>query len=196
MAIPTRRIRLRPGDRARLEAWVRTRTTPQRQVERAQIVLGSADGRSSYELAEELNISRPTVQRWLDRYEADGIEGLEDRPRSGRPRKVTQEVEEEVVEKTTQEDPPQGTHWSTRIMAEETGLHHSQVARIWKGHGLKPHLVADHLLARRHGISPRAFTPQLQGGRETPDSRLLVRFDPGYPILCECSESMSLPSQP
>ena len=148
MAIPTRRIRLRRGDRDRLEAWIRTRTTPQRQVERAQIVLGSADGKSSYELAEELKITRPTIQRWLDRYEADGIEGLVDRPRTGRPRKVTEEVEEEVVEKTTQEDPPQGTHWSTRIMAKETGLHHSQVARIWRGHGLKPHLIKTFKLSR------------------------------------------------
>lgn len=149
MPIPTRVIRLRRGDRKRLEGWVRTRTTPQRQVERARIVLGSADRKSSYELAEELNLSRPTIQRWLDRYEAEGIEGLEDRPRSGRPRtKVTPEVVDEVVEMTTQEDPPQGTHWSTRIMAEETGLHPSQVARIWRTHGLKPHLVKTFKLSR------------------------------------------------
>jgi transposase len=135
MAIPTRRIRLRRGDRARLETWLRTRTIPQRQVERARIVLGSALGKSSYELAEELGLSRPTIQRWLDRYEAEGLQGLEDRPRSGRPRTVTPDVEAEVVEKTLKEDPPQGTHWSTRLMAEETDLHHSQVARIWRAHG-------------------------------------------------------------
>jgi len=134
-------IRLRRGDRKRLEGWLRTRTTPQRQVERAEIVLGSADGLSSYELAERLGLSRPTVQRWLDRYEAEGIQGLEDRSRSGRPRTVTPEVVEEVIEMTTQDDPPEGTHWSTRIMAEEVGLHHSQVARIWRAHGLKPHLI-------------------------------------------------------
>ena len=148
MAIPTRRIRLRRGDRARLETWLRTRTTPQRQVERARIVLGSAQGKSSYELAEELGLSRPTIQRWLDRYEADGLQGLEDRPRSGRPRTVTPDVEAEVVEKTLEEDPPQGTHWSTRLMAEETDLHHSQVARIWRAHGLKPHRVKTFKLSK------------------------------------------------
>jgi transposase len=148
MAIPTRIIRLRRGDRKRLESWIRTRTTPQRQVERARIVLGSADGKSGYLLMEELKVTRPTIQRWLDRYEADGLEGLEDRPRSGRPRTLTPEVEAEVVEKTTQEDPPRGTHWSARIMARETGLHHSQVARIWRAHGLKPHLVKTFKLSR------------------------------------------------
>lgn len=104
-------------------------------------MLGSAEGKSSYELAEELGLSRPTIQRWLDRYEAEGLQGLEDRPRSGRPRTVTPDVEAEVVEKTLEDDPPQGTHWSTRLMAEETDLHHSQVARIWRAHGLKPHRV-------------------------------------------------------
>lgn len=148
MAIPTRSIRLRDGDRKQLEHWIRTRTTPQRQVERARIVLGSADGKSGHQLADELNLSRPTIQRWLDRYEARGLEGLTDRNRSGRPRKVDHEVEQKVVTKTTQEDPPSGTHWSTRIMAKETGLHHSQIARIWRAHGLKPHLVKTFKLSR------------------------------------------------
>jgi transposase len=132
----------------RLEAWLRCRTTPQRQVERARIVLGSAEGKSSYTLSEELGVSRPTIQRWLDRYEEAGIAGLEDRPRSGRPRTVTPRVEARVVHKTLHEDPPSGTHWSTRIMAEETGLHHSQIARIWSTHGLKPHRVKTFKLSR------------------------------------------------
>ena len=137
-----RRIRLRPGDREELESWVRARTTPQRRVERARIVLGSADGLSARAPRREVGVSLPTVKRWLDRYEAEGLAGLEDRPRRGRPRtSVTAEVEAEVVRRTLEEDPPRGTHWSTRLMAEAAGLHHSQVARIWRAHGLKPHLT-------------------------------------------------------
>ncbi|WP_425153200.1 helix-turn-helix domain-containing protein [Candidatus Palauibacter sp.] len=57
---------------------------------------------------------------------------MEDRPRRGRPRtSVTAEVEAEV-RRTLEEEPPRGTHWSTRLMAEAAGLHHSQVARIWR----------------------------------------------------------------
>ena len=86
--------------------------------------------------------SLPTVQRWLNRYEAEGLAGLEDRPRPGRPRtRITPEVEAEIVRRTLEEDPPSGTHWSTRLMAGAAGLHHSQVARIWRAHGLKPHRV-------------------------------------------------------
>ena len=45
------------------------------------------------------------------------------------------------MRRTLEEDPPSGTHWSTRLMAEAAGLHHGQVARIWRARGLKPHLA-------------------------------------------------------
>ena len=137
-----RRIRLRPGDREELERRVRARKTPQRRAERARIVLGSADGLSGRAMARRFGLSLPTVQRWVGRYDAEGLAGLEDRRRPGRPRtSVTPEVEAEVVRGTLEEDPPRGTHWSTRLMGAEAGLHHSQVARIWRAHGLKPHLT-------------------------------------------------------
>ncbi len=133
---------MRPGDRKELEGWVRARTTPQRRVERARIILGSAGGLPGRTLAREIGVSLPTVQRWLDRYDEEGLAGLEDRSRPGRPRStITPEVEAEVVRRTLEEKPPRGTHWSTRLMAEGMGLHHSQVGRIWNAHGLKPHRV-------------------------------------------------------
>lgn len=125
-----------------LEQWIRSRTTPHRLVERARIVLASAAGKPTTQISEELQISRPTVQRWLDRYEAEGLDGIEgDRPRPGRPRRITAEIETDVVRRTLETKPPEGTHWSSRLMARETGLHFTQVARIWKAHGLKPHRV-------------------------------------------------------
>ena len=104
-------------------------------------MLGAAGGKSSYVLSDELGLSRPTIQRWLDRYEDDGLEGLEDRPRSGRPRTVTLDVEAEVIRKTLEEKPPEGTHWSSRLLGNIMGLHHSQVSRIWAAHRLKPHRI-------------------------------------------------------
>lgn len=142
MPRPPRTIRLRRGDRVTLEQWIRSRTTPHRLVERARIVLASAAGKPTTQISEELQISRPTVQRWLDRYEAEGLDGIEgDRPRPGRPRRITAEIETDVVRRTLETKPPEGTHWSSRLMARETGLHFTQVARIWKAHGLKPHRV-------------------------------------------------------
>lgn len=143
MPLPIRITALRRGDRAILEQWVRARTTPRRVVERARIVLASADGQSGDAICQLLHVSRPTVSRWLDRYAADGAAGLEaDRPRSGRPKRITAAREEAIVELTLQTAPPDGgTHWSTRLMAAHTGVHQTTVSRIWRAHGIKPHLV-------------------------------------------------------
>lgn len=143
MPLPTRVITLRRGDRALLDAWVHGRTTPQRLVERAKIVLASADGASGTAICQQVGVSRPTVSQWLDRYEAEGLAGLAtDRPRSGRPKTITPEFEAAVVDATLHEAPPDGgTHWSTRLMAQHVGTHQMAISRIWRAHGLKPHRV-------------------------------------------------------
>jgi transposase len=142
MPLPIRVTRLRRGDRRRLEELVRTRTSAQRVVERARIVLASAEGEAGSAIAARLAVSRPTVTLWLDRYGADGLAGLvQDRPRPGRPKTITPEDEAAVIHRTLQTRPPQGTHWSTRLMAEATGYHHATIARIWQAHGLQPHRV-------------------------------------------------------
>ena len=143
MPLPIRKIALRRGDRSRLEQLVRTRTTPHRVVERAQIVLASAGGAAGNAICAQLQVSRPTVSRWLDRYDADGVSGLEvDRPRAGRPKQITLADEEAIVARTLRTRPPKdATHWSSRLMADVTGYHHATIARIWRTHGLKPHRV-------------------------------------------------------
>jgi transposase len=76
-------------------------------------VLGSADRLPTHVIGQQLDISRPSVQRWLDRYEECGLSGIEeDRPRPGRPRVVTPVIEEKVVRKTLYEKPPHETCWS------------------------------------------------------------------------------------
>lgn len=144
MPLPIRVIRLRRGDRARLQRVSRSRTAPHRVVERARIVLASAAAESGSAICATLGVSRPTVTLWLDRYEAEGVAGLtRDRPRSGRPKRLTPADEAAIIDRTLHTAPPtdQSTHWSTRLMAEATGLHHSTIARIWKAHGLQPHKV-------------------------------------------------------
>jgi transposase len=148
MAYTKRVIELRAGDRAILESWVRSRTGEKRRGERAAIVLGAADGESGHALSERLGVSRPTVQRWLDRYEAEGLGGLADLSRPGRPRQISRERDDEVVRKTLEESPSVGTHWSSRLMAKETGLPFGRIARIWRAHGLKPHRVETFKLSR------------------------------------------------
>ena len=140
MGLPIRRIRLRRGDRQRLEKLVGKRTTAQRVVERAAIVLSSAEGVSGATICAQVGVSRPTVTLWLDRYDADGIEALvRDRPRSGRPQRITAEDEAEIIRRTLHEKPKNATHWSCRLMAKEVGVHPSTISRIWRAHALQPH---------------------------------------------------------
>ena len=84
MPRPIRTVQLSEPDRAELEALVRSRTAEQRVVERCRIVLASAAGLKSDAIQAAVGVSKPTVQTWLDRYEANGIPGLlRDLPRSG-----------------------------------------------------------------------------------------------------------------
>jgi len=143
-----------------------------------RIILGSAGGLPGRTLAREIGVSLPTVQGWLDRYDEEGLAGLEDRSRPGRPRST---ITPEVVRRTLEEKPPRGTHWSTRLMAECMGLHHSQMGRIWNAHGLKPHRVRYFKLS----TDPR-FVEKLRdvvGLAAGTGDRLLLRreeLDPGH----------------
>ena len=103
---------MRSGDRKELEGWVRARTTPQRRAERARIVLGSANGLSRQALSRKIGVALPTVQRWLNRYDAEGLRGLEDRARPGRPRsRITPVLEAEIVRRTLEEPPHRVRHF-------------------------------------------------------------------------------------
>ena len=71
-----------------------------------------------------------------------GIEGIEkDAPRPGRFPSIPQEKKTAIVRKTTNETPPNATHWSRASMAEATGVSESTIGRIWRKYGLKPHLI-------------------------------------------------------
>lgn len=137
-----RPITLTPEQRSALEQCARTRTGPARLVERARIVLRAASGLDNQQIAEQLHITPEKVARWRNRYLDGGLAALEkDAPRPGGPRTITDQQVRQVVSKTTQDKPANATHWSTRTMAAAMGLSEASVRRIWKAHGLKPHLV-------------------------------------------------------
>lgn len=138
MPFVTPEFTLKRGDRAVLETWLRAPTAPQRMAKRAQIVLGSADGKSVRAIARQVGVSQVAVCRWRDRYRAEGLAGIQTRHRSGRPPRITAAKEREIVA-ATMRPPKAATHWSTRRLARETGVGHDTVHRIWRKHGLQPH---------------------------------------------------------
>jgi len=105
-------------------------------------VLASADGKPGSAICREVGVSHPLVRRWLDRYDKEGLPGIQkDRPRPGRPRRITPAMEAEIIRRTLETEPPVGTHWSTRLMAADAGVHHATISRIWRAYGLQPHRV-------------------------------------------------------
>ena len=81
-------VELPDETRDQLKALVRARSTPQALALRCRIVLRAAAGAgpSNQEIAAELGCNRHTVGQWRERFVAHGLEGLQDLPRSGRPR--------------------------------------------------------------------------------------------------------------
>ncbi len=135
-------IHLTEEDKAMLMTLVRSGKTAVRLVERARIVLLSSEGMENQEIGSRLGISRQKAGRWRERYAQSRFAGIEkDAPRPGRLPVISKATKTRVVSKTLQERPPGATHWSRRTMAKATGLSESTVGRIWRAHGLKPHLV-------------------------------------------------------
>jgi transposase len=136
-------------EREELEKLARGRKVAVRVAERARIVLLAAEGKQNREIAEICGVTRRTVGVWRRRFAEKRIAGiLKDAPRAGRRRSIGEEIIREIVRKTTQETPAAGTHWSTRSLAKVMGLSPSTIGRIWRSHGLKPHLTRTFKLSR------------------------------------------------
>ncbi|MHB8688603.1 MAG: IS630 family transposase [Candidatus Dormibacteraceae bacterium] len=134
-------------DRIQLLRWTRRTKSSNGLARRADIVLRCADGLSSSKVAAELRVTNNTVCKWRSRYIEQGLAGLLDEPRSGAPRSVSDEAVEKVVSATLEEMPRDATHWSTRSMAERSGLSRTTVRRIWSAFGLQPHRVENFKLS-------------------------------------------------
>ena len=136
------RAEVSEGQRALLERWARAHGTPQSVATRARIVLMAADGQSNSAIARTLDVSRPTVILWRERFAAGGPQALcEVKEGRGRKRSISAAKVTEIVVATTQTTPPGETHWSCRSMAKAQGVSPATVQRIWDAHGLKPHRV-------------------------------------------------------
>jgi transposase len=133
----TVRVDVPPRDRAELTRWTRASSIPAGLAQRARIVLLAADGVGTNEIVERVGVSKPTVIAWKKRYAAEGLGGLDDRPKPGRPRTV----DELGIVQATLEPPPERlsvTHWSTRLLADQLGVSNYTIARVWQRWGLKP----------------------------------------------------------
>lgn len=149
-------ITLTSEERKTLDAWSTGRSFSFRLVQRAKIVCLAADGILNQDIAKKLQVSRPTVQLWRQRFLSLRLSGLEkDAPRPGRKPRILQRKIDALVAATLHSKPANATHWSTRSMAEAQGISQSAVTRIWRKHNLKPHLVETFKLSRDKQFSEK-----------------------------------------
>ena len=136
-------VEVSAADRARLEAMVADRNSPQKHVWRARIVLLTAAGHGTVAIMRQAGVSKVAVWRWQERFMVAGVEGLlRDKTRPSRIPPLGAEVAARVVTLTTTGEPPgETTHWTAGAMAAAIGISASSVQRIWRAHGLQPHRV-------------------------------------------------------
>jgi transposase len=139
MPRPKAELTLSDDERRTLKSWASRPKSTQRLATRARLVLACAEGLDNTAVAAKLGISSATVGTWRRRFVERRLEGLADEPRPGAPRKITDADVERVVTATLETKPKAATHWSTRGMAEATGMSQTAVSRIWRAFGLRPH---------------------------------------------------------
>jgi len=149
-------VEVSAADRARLEAVVADRNSPQKHVWRARIVLLTAQALGTVEIMRRTGKSKTCVWRWQERFMAAGVDGLlRDKTRPARIARLAPEVGERVIALTRSEPPGEATHWTGAAMAEAAGISVSAVQRIWRAHGLQPHRLRLFKLSRDPEFVPK-----------------------------------------
>lgn len=121
MGRPATVITLTDEDRATLKGWERATTTEQRLALRARIVLAAAEGESTQAIAARLDQRPATVSEWRRRYAEAGLVGLQDKPRSGRPRQYQEQHEQRILQLLDQEPPAGYAEWTGPLLAQALG---------------------------------------------------------------------------
>ena len=110
-------------------------------VKRAQIILWAAEGRSNRQISKDIGLKAEQVSLWRKRFAADGIDGLEDEPRSGRPRKMTAKQRSRICETACKQPPEHLSRWSISTLARHLKLPRNRVERALADADLHPHRI-------------------------------------------------------
>lgn len=139
MGRPTKSFVINTKHRRELEKLLRARKIPRAFADRARIIIQLADGETVATVSEAVRYSCNAIRRWRARFERDGVNGLMDRTRSGRPRELPTDKAREILTLTVERIPREATHWSLRLMARYASVTVHQVRQVWDAADLKPH---------------------------------------------------------
>ncbi len=144
MPAVAKRIVLEAEERSELERVAAAAKSEARMVERARIVLCAAEGWPAAQIAAHVGCSRPTVTKWRSRFEALGLEGLRDAPRSGRPLTHGPDVRALLIAKACTRPPETESgqrreRWTHRELGDAVGISPARAHAILAAADIKPH---------------------------------------------------------
>jgi transposase len=142
MFAPAASISLQDSQIQQLRMLARAGTTTQRVARRCRVILLAHEGTSNSAIAQQLGLSRPTVNATRAAFLRGGVEALQRDPQRKRSRRVlSKELEQQILDTTLKTKPPEGTHWSVRGMAQRLGVARMLVQRVWQRFDVQPHRV-------------------------------------------------------
>ena len=209
MPVPhARQISVTAGGRRRLAKLACCRTAPYQQVIRARIVLEAASGSSNNAISRRLGVSVDTVRCWRGRYADQGLAGLADRSRSGRPPRLTPLQIAEVKALACQLPAETGlplSRWSCPELAGQAvargitpAISASTVRRILAADTLKPWQYRSWLFIRDPDFAAKAtrvldLYARVWDGRPLGEQEYVISSDEKTSIQARCRCHPTLP---
>lgn len=154
MARPIIPLEVDEAQRKALKQIVRATTSAQRAVTRAKLILDCANGLSQEEAARRAGVQRKIANKWCRRFRQEGLAGLSDAKRRGRPPTIDERIKERVITEATR-PPKERTRWSVRSMARHAGVSVGAVHSLWRANDIKPHLSRGFKLSRDPDFEPK-----------------------------------------
>lgn len=150
-------LKITPTQRKQMEELLRARLIPQGIARRLQSVLLLSKGASLRQTRERTGLNLRHIVKWRERFATGGLDSLVDRPRPGRPKRVSLNKQKAIIGDTLGLRPPGGrTHWTSRLMARHHRVSFDTVQKIWRGAGLKPHRQGTYMASNDPHFSAKA----------------------------------------
>lgn len=126
-------------ERSILREWTRATKIDAGLARRSRVILLLSEGKSLREIKRLTGMMTKHITKWRDRFIQEGVEGLYDAPRSGRPEEIPLETKVKIIE-IAKTPPPEGqSHWSSYDVAKRFKVGATTVQVLWRKAGIKPH---------------------------------------------------------
>jgi transposase len=149
-------FKLNDEDLKTLKSELKKRNIPMWKHKRMTILLLLHKGKTYRQIQDVVQCQSPTIFQWKSRYQKQGLKGLVDKTRSGRPKKITAEIEAKVCTIVQGLVPEGKSHWSTSLLSKATGIAQRTVYDILQRNHLKPHLHKSFMVSNDPNFEEKA----------------------------------------